>query len=107
MPHHRLHNLSPANACVPDLFSEVWDGMEKKLTLDKVVTAKAPTLDMYNDDAFYSLRSKLKPYIYRLYIQCGQKHNKLPNKPNPKTNRKVRSMLIFMYKHNIELPKWY
>ncbi|TVU32230.1 hypothetical protein EJB05_23952, partial [Eragrostis curvula] len=51
-------DLSPANSCFQDLlFPEIWDGEEKRLTLDKVM-CQFLTLDMYRDDVIY-VRAKV------------------------------------------------
>ncbi|GJM91082.1 hypothetical protein PR202_ga07422 [Eleusine coracana subsp. coracana] len=49
--------LSPADSCFADLFPQIWDGEEKRLTLDKVLS-QFLTLDMYNEDVVY-IKSKL------------------------------------------------
>jgi hypothetical protein len=76
-------DLSPADACVPDLFPEVWDEKEKQLTLDKVViTAQNPTLDMYNDDAFYVI-AKLNARCPNGWVLAVDARNKKVEKVAP------------------------
>ncbi|TVT97540.1 hypothetical protein EJB05_57203, partial [Eragrostis curvula] len=50
-------DLSPADLCVPDLFPEIWDDQEKRLTLDRVIS-QSPILNMYCDHVVY-MTSKL------------------------------------------------